>query len=89
MNELPEIFKQTQTGFRRQGPFFNLRMNQTFYKHASVSVEKEESKGKMKLNRYSIDRSKESRKKIGYKTISYDHLNDPEFYGTKGKKDQS
>ena len=64
-------------------------MNQTFYQNTSGSVEKGDSSVKMRFNRYSIDRSRESRKKIGYKTISYDHLNDPEFYGTKGKKDQS
>ena len=47
-------------------------------------------KTRLKVNRYSIDRpSMESSKKIGYKTISYDMYNDPEFIGTKGKKDQS
>jgi hypothetical protein len=41
------------------------------------------------VNRYSIDKSDlESRRTINYSTISYDYRNDPEFYGTRGKKDQ-
>jgi hypothetical protein len=41
------------------------------------------------VNRYSIDKSDlESRRTINYSTISYDHRSDPEFYGTRGKKDQ-
>ena len=57
-----------------------------------MSEEKASSKrsSNLKLNRYSIDRlDGQPRKRIDYKTISYDHLNDPEFYGTKGKQDQS
>jgi hypothetical protein len=50
------------------------------------SVEK--TKTRLRVNRYSVDKS-DSRKRVGYSTISYDHLNDPEFYGTRGKKDQS
>jgi hypothetical protein len=78
-------------GFRRQGPFFNLKLDQTFYKKPSVSLDKNETmmKTRLKINRYSIGRpERESKKKITYNTISYEFLNDPDFYGTKGKKDQ-
>jgi hypothetical protein len=41
------------------------------------------------VNRYSIDKSDfDGRKTVNYSTISYDFRNDPEFYGTRGKKDQ-
>ena len=55
-------------------------------------MEKSNSKKKMniKINRYSMDKNqKEIPRRTANKTISYDHFNDPEFYGTKGKKDQS
>ena len=43
---------------------------------------------RLTVNRYSVDKpQRNSTKKIGHNTISYDHFNDPEFYGTKGKKD--
>lgn len=41
------------------------------------------------MNRHSVDRSElQNKRYLGYSTISYDHHSDPEFVGTKGKKDQ-
>lgn len=60
MNELPDIFRQTHQpiGFRRQGPFYNLRLDNSSQKHTANSIDKNSSltKTRLKVNRYSIDK---------------------------------
>lgn len=92
MNILPEILRETKPTavYRRQGPFFSLKLDNGF-KVPAASSERSTAKMKnrLKVNRYSIDRGElEARRTLNFSTISYDHRNDPEFYGTKGKIDQ-
>lgn len=92
MNILPEILRETKPAavYRRQGPFYSLKLDSSF-KAPAASTERSSAKIKNRLNvnRYSIDRGElEARRTMNFSTISYDHRNDPEFYGTKGKIDQ-
>lgn len=95
MNALPEILRDTANQssiLRRQGPLFQLKLDTTFRKTPSISIERSPAdtmRTRFKLSRYSIEKGeRSSRKVINYSTISYDHMNDPEFHGTKGKLDQ-
>jgi hypothetical protein len=80
-----------QTVYHRQGLFYHLKLNNSSCKPPAISTERNSSlrKTRLQVNRYSIEKSElESRRTMNYSTISYDYKNDPEFYGTKGKKDQ-
>lgn len=93
MNILPEILREpiTQTVYRRQGPQYLLKLGGHSSRVPAISSERNSAHAstRLKVNRYSIDKGDfESRRSINYSTISYDFRNDPEFYGSKGKKDQ-
>ena len=69
-----------------------LKLGELSRRSTAISTQRSSAltKTRLNVNRYSIDKSDfDGRKTVNYSTISYDFRNDPEFYGTRGKKDQT